>query len=107
MTIGVLIPWLKEEFFSMALTGIEDVMNGQKFHALVSQSRDEEERERLALQSFLSAGVDGVIVSLAAGTRDLSHFKEMEEAGVPVVFFDRIPSEQPCHAVRSDIEHSV
>ena len=34
--------------------------------------------------------LDGIIASLALDTKDLSHFMQCEERGIPVIFFDRV-----------------
>jgi len=36
---------------------------------------------------FLSARVDGILVSIAKDTIDYSHFSEIKERGIPIVFF--------------------
>src|ERR1700748_1014590 len=45
-TIGVIIPNLKEEFFSEAINGIEEIATEHKYNVLISQSRDDIESER-------------------------------------------------------------
>ncbi len=107
MTIGVMLPWLKEEFFSSAITGIEDVITAGGYHAMISQSRDQIEREITGIQSFINSRVDGVIASISAETTDYSHFEMLNDAGIPVVFFDRIPDQFPCHQVRSNVISGV
>jgi len=51
-TIGVLLPHLQEEFFSMAISGIEDVALQKGYNVVISQSRDKFEREENAKKSF-------------------------------------------------------
>jgi DNA-binding LacI/PurR family transcriptional regulator len=102
-TIGVLLPHLQEEFFSMAITGIEDVALEKGYNVVVSQSRDKFEREEKALKSFLSSRVDGVIASVAAETNNYSHFKALENYGTPLVFFDRVPRNLEANKVRCNI----
>ena len=102
-TIGVLLPHLQEEFFSMAITGIEDVALEKGYNVVVSQSRDKFEREEKALKSFLSSRVDGVIVSVATETQNYSHFKELESYGTPLVFFDRVPRNLEANKVRCNV----
>src|ERR1700733_7712342 len=43
-TIGVVLPNLKEEFFSEAINGIEEIATQHKYSVLISQSRDNTER---------------------------------------------------------------
>ncbi len=102
-TIGVVLPYLQEEFFSTAITAIEDVALEKGYNVVVSQSRDKFEREEKALKSFLSSRVDGVIASIAAETNNYSHFKELESYGTPLVFFDRVPRNLEANKVRCNI----
>ena len=102
-TIGVVLPYLQEEFFSMAITGIEDVALEKGYNVVMSQSRDKFEREEKALKSFLSSRVDGVLASVAAETSNYSHFKELESYGTPLVFFDRVPRNLAANKVRCSI----
>ena len=102
-TIGVVLPFLKEEFFSMAITGIEDIISEKGYNVFVSQSRDSYEREVKAIKSFINSRVDGVIVSLSVETEHYEHFKELEEYGIPVVFFDRTPVHFPAHTVKCNV----
>ena len=102
-TIGVVLPFLKEEFFSMAITGIEDITSEKGYNVFVSQSRDSYEREVKAIKSFINSRVDGVIVSLSVETENYEHFKELEEYGIPVVFFDRTPIQFPAHTVKCNV----
>jgi DNA-binding LacI/PurR family transcriptional regulator len=102
-TIGVLLPQLREEFFSLALAGIEDVLEERGYQAFVAQSRDKEARERVAVHSFLNSRVDGVIASIAAETTDFQHFTDLKDLGIPLVFFDRVPQNFETHKVRCDV----
>ncbi len=102
-TIGIVLPFLKEEFFSMAITGIEDIISEKGYNVFVSQSRDSYEREVKAIKSFINSRVDGVIVSLSVETECYEHFKELEEYGIPVVFFDRTPVHFPAHTVKCNV----
>ena len=102
-TIGVVLPFLKEEFFSMAITGIEDIISERGYNVFVSQSRDCHSREEKAIKSFINSRVDGVIVSLSVETENYDHLKELEEYGIPVVFFDRTPINFPAHTVKCNV----
>lgn len=69
-TVGVVVPNLHEEYFSLMIAGIEDVLGQQGFQAIISQSRDDMVREKKAVDHFLRARVDGLLVSLSATTND-------------------------------------
>jgi DNA-binding LacI/PurR family transcriptional regulator len=91
-TIGVVLPNLKEEFFSEAINGIETIASQCKYSVLISQSRDDTEREKQILATMRNNRVDGIIASLGANTTSYEHFSALKKYGIPVVFFDRVPS---------------
>lgn len=103
-TVGILMPQLHEEFFVLALEGIEDTLEGTGYQVYIVQSRDKQEREISAIHLFMNSRVDGVIASISAETIDSQHFLELQDFGIPIVFFDRVPKNFHAHKVRSDIE---
>ena len=102
-TIGVLLPELSEAFFSAAISGIEDMAGGNQYSVLMGQSHDEEEREKQIVNTMKKHRVDGLIISIAKNTKDYSHFVSLQQAGIPVVFFDRIPNLADIHYVACDM----
>src|SRR5579872_5385769 len=91
-TIGVVLPNLKEEFFSEAINGIEEVATLHKYSVLISQSRDDTDRERRIVTTMKNNRVDGIIASLSANTTTYDHFTALRKYNLPVVFFDRVPA---------------
>ncbi|MDP4264802.1 MAG: LacI family DNA-binding transcriptional regulator [Bacteroidota bacterium] len=87
--IGVIIPSAEINFFGSVVHGIESVANLHGYNVLLYQSNENREYEEKGLESFLSARVDGILVSIAKDTIDYSHFREIKKRGVPIVFFDR------------------
>jgi len=47
--------------------------------------------------------VDGLIISIAKNTKDYSHFVSLQQAGIPTVFFDRLPNLADIHYVACDM----
>ena len=106
MTIGVILPNLGEEFFSMAINGIEDVATKNNYTVLIGQSHDETEREQQIVDTMRRQRVDGIIVSLSKTTRSFHHFELLEKYKIPVVFFDRVPDMQSAYTVSCNLENS-
>ena len=88
--IGVIMPQIAHYYFSTILSGIEDEASRQGYRIMVAQSDESYEREVRICQSFLKNRVCGVIVSQAKDTRCYDHFLRLQQAGVPLVFYDRI-----------------
>ncbi len=91
-TIGVILPNLKEEFFSNAISGIEDVAVKNKYHVFIGQSHDDVEKEKQIVTAMKDQHVDGLIVSLAKYTKNYDHFMALQKYNIPLVFFDRVPA---------------
>ncbi|HET6721894.1 MAG TPA: LacI family DNA-binding transcriptional regulator [Chitinophagaceae bacterium] len=87
--IGVIIPSAEINFFGSVVHGIESVANSNGYNVLLFQSNESREFEEKGLETFLTARVDGILVSLAKDTIDYSHFIEIKKRGIPLVFFDR------------------
>ncbi|MET0392255.1 MAG: LacI family DNA-binding transcriptional regulator [Chitinophagaceae bacterium] len=87
--IGVIIPSAEINFFGSVVHGIESVANLQGYNVLLYQSNESRESEEKGLESFLSARVDGILISIAKDTMDYSHLQQIKSRGVPIVFFDR------------------
>ena len=97
MTIGVILPNLGEEFFSMAINGIEDVATKSSYTVLIGQSHDETEREKQIVDTMRRQRVDGLIVSLSKTSHSYEHFEQLKKYRIPVVFFDRVPDLESAH----------
>ena len=88
--IGVIVPELAHYYFSTILKGIEEEAESHGYHIMVAQSGERYEREVRLCQSFFENKVCGIIVSQAKDTRQYDHFQRIIDAGVPLVFYDRI-----------------
>jgi len=88
-TIGVLVPEVEHYFFSTILNGIEEVAYKDNYSVMVFQSKESYMREVLIAQNFLTNRVDGVLASFSKNTHDFSHFKQIVDNEIPLVFFDR------------------
>jgi DNA-binding LacI/PurR family transcriptional regulator len=102
-TIGVILPNLKEEFFSQAINGIEDVSKQHNYSVLIGQSHDDVEQEKQIITAMKNHRVDGLIVSISKHTKNYDHFTVMDKYNIPIVFFDRVPDSKNVHKVSSDI----
>ena len=91
-TIGVIIPELVHYFFSSVISGIEDVAYDAGYNVMICQSNEKYEREIINAQALLSNRVEGALISISKETMDYDHLQTIEESGIPIVFFDRVPA---------------
>jgi LacI family transcriptional regulator len=87
--IGVIIPSAEINFFGSVVHGIESIANLNGYNILIYQSNELRDYEVKGIETFLSARVDGIMVSIAKNTVDYSHFTDVKKRGIPFIFFDR------------------
>lgn len=100
--IGVIVPEIDNTFFAQALTGIDAFAHQRGYHVVIFQSFESYDREIRNAQQLVSRRVDGLLVSLSSQTNDLSHFRMLQERGLPIVFFDRVPESLEAHTVTAN-----
>ncbi|MXV17643.1 LacI family DNA-binding transcriptional regulator [Hufsiella ginkgonis] len=88
-TIGVIIPSAELHFFGSVVHAIEQAMNRNGYTVLLYQSNESFEQEVKGIETFLQLHVDGIIASIALGTKDFDHFKEIKKRNIPLILFDR------------------
>ena len=101
-SIGVIIPEIANHYFSQAINGIEAAAYERGYHVVIFQSQESYEREVEKIEYLAARRVDGLLMSLSSQTVDISHLKALQERGLPLVFFDRIPAEIETHKVVAD-----
>lgn len=87
--IGVIIPELIHHFFSSVISGIDDLAYKNGYSVMIAQSNESFEREVSETYAMMASRVAGVLVSVSKKTSNFDHFKNLEDNGIPVVFFDR------------------
>jgi len=88
--IGVIVPEIKHDFFSAAISGIEEIAYRAGYAIIVSQSNENYEREVVNVRALLSNRVAGLLISISQSTANSDHFKLLERQKTPFVFFDRV-----------------
>lgn len=94
--IGLILPEIVHYYFASVLDGVEAEARKRGYRVLVGQSHESFEREVELCQSFRQSRVCGIIVSLAKDTKQYDHFTELQQRGLPLVFYDRI-----CHGINA------
>jgi LacI family transcriptional regulator len=88
--IGVIVPDLVTHFFSSVISGIEEVASQKGYFVIISSSNESYRKEKENIQNLMKARVEGFIICLSQETTDFSHFEQITDAEIPLVFFDRI-----------------
>ncbi|MDF2192289.1 LacI family DNA-binding transcriptional regulator [Paraflavitalea sp. CAU 1676] len=101
-TIGVIVPRLNSYFMSTVIAGIENVANNEGYNLIISQSSESAQKEMNSAKTMFNNRVDGLLVSLAYDTEDISHFDTFYRKNIPIIFFDRVAEKDMCTNVLID-----
>jgi len=89
-TIAVILPEAADSFFAQVIDGIESVAQEKGYHILIRLTHESFFKEQAILQDLRGGRADGILISVSSETRDSTHIKELQEKGIPLVFFDRV-----------------
>jgi LacI family transcriptional regulator len=101
-TIGVIVPRLNSYFMSTVIAGMEKIANQAGYNLIISQSMESLAKEVVNVKTLYNSRVDGLLVSLAYATDDISHFEDLLDKGVPLIFFDRVFEHPQCTSIVID-----
>jgi LacI family transcriptional regulator len=87
--IGLVVPKIAHHFFATAIEAIYNTAAQRNYEIIMTVSQEDAEKEKIHIQSLLSMGVDGLLVSVSEQTKDTEIFNKVKEQGIPLVFFDR------------------
>jgi LacI family transcriptional regulator len=88
-TIGVIVPRLNSSFMSSVLAGMENAASRENYNLIITQSLEKGEKEKANAHTMFNKRVDGLLISLAYDTENISHLQPFISKGIPIVFFDR------------------
>lgn len=101
-SIGVIVSEIANTFFSEAINGIESIAYDKGYNVIILQTHESYKREVENLNYLASRSIDGLLISLSTETNDVKHIREWHNKGLPITFFDRVPSEIVTHKVTAD-----
>ncbi|GGF10374.1 LacI family DNA-binding transcriptional regulator [Hymenobacter cavernae] len=100
--LGLIVPHINGYFFPSVMDGIEAVASKAGFNVMMCQSNEDVRREKKNIEALLNAQVEGILVSMSRTTHEFQHFEKVQQQGIPLVFFDRMPDLANVNAVILD-----
>ncbi len=89
--VGVIVPEMVTPFASRVISGIQEVLHAKNIKVIIAGSEGDPEKEKENLQLMERFMVDGIIICLCSYKRNREEYLRLQEAGMPMVFYDRIP----------------
>lgn len=104
-TLGLVIPNIRNPFFTQIAREIEDVARERGYSLVFGNTDEDPEKEAEYLRVLLEKQVDGLIVSPARATS--RYLEEVLRDGVPVLFLDRFVRGIEAPVVRAEGRRAV
>ena len=101
-TVGIVIPRLNHFFFSSILRGIITEAEKHEYMTFILCSDESYELEKMQIQRLLNKNVDGIFLSIADKTHDLTHIQKIMDKDTNLVIFDKYSKLTPCSSVVID-----
>lgn len=101
-TIAVVIPEVANNFFALAINGIEAIAQEKGYHVLIYLTHEDPEKEIAIARHLQSGRVDGIVMSVSSQTKNTDHLVALYNKQIPIVFFDRVCDEIDTAKVTTD-----
>ena len=95
MTIGVSYPTANNAFWTRYTDFMTQVAEGLGVELILVDANNDEEKQVADIESLISQGVNGLVVTPQSTAIAAQLLRTAEEAGVPVMFTDRFPGIEP------------
>lgn len=89
-TLAVIMPELANNFFSLAVKGIEKVAQANGYHTLIYVTDSQYDKEVSIVEDLFNGRVEGIIMSVSGEGTDHKYIRKLKDSQIPLVFFDRV-----------------
>ncbi|MDB5120033.1 MAG: periplasmic binding protein/LacI transcriptional regulator [Sphingobacteriales bacterium] len=100
--IGIILPFITNYYFSTVITGIQEIAYNSNYNIILYITNDSSERELSIIQNLSVSSLDGLLISVSSNSDSGSHFKNLIDEGLPIVFFDRVDNNIDTSKVMQD-----
>ncbi|MFI5195258.1 MAG: LacI family DNA-binding transcriptional regulator [Chitinophagales bacterium] len=101
-TIGVVVPEIAQNYFSIVMEGIEDAASQAGYHVMFCLSKEILQREINVVNTLLNNRIDGLIIAPSKETVSHEHLDCIINRGMPLIFIDRYCEAVPASRVLGD-----
>jgi LacI family transcriptional regulator len=105
-TIGVVVPYINQNFFSNVIAGIEEASYQKGYNLIICQSNELHSKEVKCINTLINQHVDCIVISLAVDSIDHRHLQNVLEHGIQLIQFDRVAEELETLKVINDNEQA-
>ena len=105
-TIGVVVPFINQNFFSNVIAGIEEATYQKGYNLIICQSNELQSKEIKCVNMLINQHVDCIVISVAVDSSDAQHLQNVIDHGIQLIQFDRVKDELETLKVINDNEQA-
>ena len=98
--IGLVVAYLENQFYPEAIERLSKSLQARGYHVLVFMASNDSEATQGVIDELLDYQVDGIIAASVGLSNDLT--RRCEDAGIPIVLFNRDQFDERLSSVTSD-----
>ncbi len=98
--IGLVVAYLQNQFYPEAVERLSHALQAEGYHVLVFMAGNDEATTQKVIDELLDYQVDGIIAASVGLSNDLT--RRCEDAGIPIVLFNRDQFDERLSSVTSD-----
>lgn len=100
--LGVVVPTINRQFWSNAISGIEQVAYQEGYKVMIFQSAESYHKEVEIVEILANSRVDGILIAFSKETSDFNHIQLVLDRGIPVLQFERVAKELQTSKIITD-----
>lgn len=100
--IGIILPYITIHYFSMVITGIQEIAFSHGYKIVLYVTNDSPQLEKDVLTDINVQNLDGLLACVCTGSDSRSYFERIMEQGTPIVFFGRVLADIEASKVHQD-----
>jgi LacI family transcriptional regulator len=89
--LGLIVPVISNLFYESVIDAVEEDARKHGYSVIILQSANDPLQESENLKICKLNRVDGVLISLVSNSQSENLFTRLQENGIPVIFFDKVP----------------
>ena len=98
--IGLVVAYLENQFYPEAIERLSKSLQAQGYHVLVFMASNDNDATQTVIDELLDYQVDGIVIASVGVSNDLT--RRCEDAGIPIVLFNRAQVDDRLSSVTSD-----
>jgi LacI family transcriptional regulator len=88
---GLIVPTISNLFYDSFISAVEKDARKSGYSMMILQSGDDPQQEAENLKLCKHNRVDGIFISITPDSYSSELFVKYQEAGIPIIFFDKVP----------------